>query len=102
MTMWMMAIAGWVRGEVDPLAIRSPSAVAVVLTSLLIFGYTRAFGSTVAATVAAIAYATMGQVLQIGRPGESEALFALLVGASLLVWHLGYTRRWQPVAVWTV
>ena len=51
-----------------------------------------AFSSTIAATVAALAYATMGQVLQIGRQGESEALFALLVGASLLVWHLGYMR----------
>ena len=102
MTMWMMAIAGWLRGGVDPMAIRLPSAIAVVLTSLLIFGYTRAFGSTVAATVAAIAYATMGQVLQIGRQGESEALFALLVGASLLLWHIGYTRGWRPIAVWSV
>jgi 4-amino-4-deoxy-L-arabinose transferase-like glycosyltransferase len=43
----------------------------------------------------------MGQVLQIGRLGESEALFALLVSASLLVWHLGYIRRWKRVATWT-
>ena len=102
MTMWMMAMAGWLRGDVDPIAIRLPSVIAVVLTSLLVFGYTRAFASTVAATVAALAYATMGQVLQIGRQGESEALFALLVGASLLVWHLGYMRGWRPIVVWTV
>jgi 4-amino-4-deoxy-L-arabinose transferase-like glycosyltransferase len=101
MTMWMMAVAGWLRGEVDPMAIRLPSVIAVVLTSLLVFGYTRTFNSTVAATVAAIAYATMGQVLQIGRQGESEALFALLVGASLLIWHIGYARRWRPLSVWT-
>ncbi len=102
MTMWTMAVAGWLRGEVDPIAIRLPSVIAVILTSLLIYVYTRAFSSTIAATVAAIAYATMGQVLQIGRQGESEALFALLVGASLLVWHLGYLRGWQPIVVWTV
>src|SRR6185295_15832308 len=87
MTMWMIAIAGWLRGDVDPIAIRLPSAIAVVLTSLLVYGYTRGFGSNVAATAAALAYATMGQVLQIGRQGESEALFELLVAASLLFWH---------------
>ena len=100
MTMWAMAVTGWLRGDVDPIAIRLPSVIAVVLTSLLVYGYTRAFASTIAATVAAIAYATMGQVLQIGRQGESEALFALLVGASLLIWHLGYLRGWRPVVVW--
>lgn len=99
-TMWAMAAAGWLRGDVDPIAIRLPSVVAVVLTSLLVYGYTRAFASPFAATTAALAYATMGQVLQIGRLGESEALFALLVAASLLVWHLGYVRGWRPAFVW--
>jgi 4-amino-4-deoxy-L-arabinose transferase-like glycosyltransferase len=102
MTIWAIAAVGWLRGEVDPIAIRLPSVIAVTLTSLLIFGYTRAFASTIAATVAALAYATMGQVLQLGRQGESEALFALLVGASLLVWHMGYMRGWWPVAVWSL
>ncbi len=102
MTMWLMAVAGLVRGTVDPVAVRLPSVIAVILTSLLVYGYTRAFSSTVAATVAALTYATMGQVLQIGRLGESEALFALLVGASLLVWHLGYMRGWRPVLVWAI
>jgi len=102
MTMWMMAIGGWLRGDVDPIAIRLPSVIAVVLASVLIFGYTRSFASIGAASIAAIAYATMGQVLQIGRQGESESLFALLVSASLLIWHLGYTRQWRPVVVWSL
>jgi 4-amino-4-deoxy-L-arabinose transferase-like glycosyltransferase len=100
MTMWLMAVAGYFRGEVDAVAIRLPSVVAVVLTSLVIYGYTRAVLSGFAALVAALAYASMGQVLQIGRMGESEAVFALWVGASLLVWHLGYVRRWPPLVVW--
>lgn len=101
MAMWMMAAVGRLRGDVDPIAIRLPSVIAVVLTSLLIFGYTRAFASILAATVAGLSYATMGQVLQIGRQGECEALFALFVGASLLVWHVGYMRAWRPLVVWT-
>jgi 4-amino-4-deoxy-L-arabinose transferase-like glycosyltransferase len=102
MTMWLMAIAGYFRGDVDAIAIRLPSVVAIVLTTLLIYGYTRALVSGFAALVAALAYATMAQVLQIGRMGESEAVFTLLVSASLLMWHLGYARSWRPVATWSL
>src|SRR5262249_52462826 len=35
MTMWTMAAVGWFRGDVDAIAIRLPSVIAVVLTSLL-------------------------------------------------------------------
>ncbi len=30
--------------------------------------------------------------MQLGRLGESEALFTLFVGGSLLVWHAGYLQ----------
>lgn len=102
MSMWLMAAVGYVRGEVDVIAIRLPSVVAIVLTSLLIYGYTRVLVSGFAALVAALAYASMGQVLQIGRMGESEAVFTLFVSASLLLWHLSYTRRWRPLATWSI
>jgi len=102
MTMWAIAVAGWLRGEVDSVAVRLPSVVAVVLTSLLIYGYARFVVSRFAAVAGAIVYATMGQVLQIGRLGESEALFALMVSASLLLWHLGYLRDWSPLVTWSL
>jgi 4-amino-4-deoxy-L-arabinose transferase-like glycosyltransferase len=102
MTIWAMAVCGLVRGDVDAIAIRLPSVIAVVLTSLLIYGYTRALASQFAALVAALAYATFGQVLQLGRMGESEAMFALAVSASLFVWHLGYSRHWPALAVWSL
>jgi 4-amino-4-deoxy-L-arabinose transferase-like glycosyltransferase len=100
MTIWAIAATGYVRGTVDPIAIRLPSVIAVVLTSLLIYSYARAFLTGFAALAAALAYATFGQVLQIGRMGESESLFALLVSASLLVWYLGYAQYWSPLATW--
>lgn len=102
LTMWLMASAGYVRGDVDAAAIRLPSVIAVVLTSLAIYSYTRAIISGFAAFVAALAYASMAQVLQIGRMGESEAVFALLVGSSLMSWHWGYLRGWWPAATWSV
>lgn len=102
MTMWLMGIVGHFRGAVDAIAIRLPSVAAIVLTALLVYGYTRVLLSGFAALVAALAYATMGQVLQIGRMGESEAVFTLLVSASLLLWHLGYMRVWRPIATWSL
>ncbi len=102
MTVWLMALGGWLRGDVDSIAVRLPSIIAVVLTSLVVFLYTRAFAATTTAFVAALVYATFGQVLQIGRLGESEATFALFVGTSLLSWHLGYVRGWWPVLTWSI
>jgi 4-amino-4-deoxy-L-arabinose transferase-like glycosyltransferase len=102
MTMWGMAVAGWLRGGVDPLAVRLPSVVAIVLTSLLVYGYARTLVSRFAGLAAALIFATFGQVLQIGRLGESEAVFALFVSASLLLWHLGYTRGWPQLATWSI
>jgi 4-amino-4-deoxy-L-arabinose transferase-like glycosyltransferase len=97
---WAMAAVGLVRGEVDLLAIRLPSALATTLTAALIYAYARIFLTQLGALAAAMAYATAGQVLQIGRLGESEALFTLLVAASLLVWHAGYTLAWPRTVVW--
>ena len=48
MTIWPMALLGELRGDVDPIAIRLASVTAVVLTSLLIYGYSRQFLSVAA------------------------------------------------------
>ncbi|MCC7474408.1 MAG: glycosyltransferase family 39 protein [Pirellulales bacterium] len=102
LNIWLMAAAGWLRGDVDSVAVRLPSVVAVVMTCLLVYVYGRVLLSPSVGLVAGLIYATCGQVLQIGRQGESEAAFALLVGASLLLWHLGYLRGWRPMIVWCV
>ncbi|HTU25159.1 MAG TPA: glycosyltransferase family 39 protein [Pirellulales bacterium] len=97
---WAMAAVGVVRGEVDLFSIRLPSALATTLVAALIYAYARIFLTRLGALAAALAYGTAGQVLQIGRLGESEAIFTLLLSASLLVWHAGYTLGWPRVAVW--
>lgn len=97
---WAMAIGGLVRGSVDVVAIRLPSVLAVLLTSLMIFAYARTFVSRVGALICGAIYATLGQVLQIGRMGEAESLFTLFLSSALLTWHLGRVRRWSPVVTW--
>lgn len=97
-----IAWLGLLFGEVTPLATRLPTAIATLLTTLLIYGYTRQVLSRIGALAAAISFATMGQVLQLGQLAETEATFTLLVASSLMVWHAGYLRGWSPYAYWSL
>ncbi|MCO6457636.1 MAG: glycosyltransferase family 39 protein [Pirellulaceae bacterium] len=97
---WLLAGLGLLRGDVDPVAIRLPSVIAVWLTSLLVYAYGRRFLSRLGSLTAAAGFLTMGQVLELGRSGETEALFTLLVAGSLLVWHAGAARGRISTATW--
>lgn len=101
-TIWTVAVAGILRGEVDTIAVRLASVIATVMTCLLLFFYVRSFASTFAGFTAGLIFATMGQVLQLGRLGESEPFFALLVAASLFLWHIGYLQKWSPLLTWSI
>jgi 4-amino-4-deoxy-L-arabinose transferase-like glycosyltransferase len=97
---WVIAGATLLRGQCDVWAVRLPAVLATLLTSLLVYGYSRAFLSRFGAFTSALAYATMGQVLQLGRVGETEAVFTFFVSASLLIWHRGYVRQWPDIWIW--
>jgi 4-amino-4-deoxy-L-arabinose transferase-like glycosyltransferase len=99
---WAMAVIGLLRGQVDTVAVRLPSVMAILLTVLLVYGYCRTFLTGAGAFAAGAAYATMGQVMELGRLGETDAMFALFVSGSLLLWHWGVTRQWRPAVTWTV
>jgi len=99
---WLIGGVGLVRGQVDAVAIRLPSVLALLLTTLLVYGYARRWLSELGATAAALAFATMGQVLELGGLGETESLFTLLVSGSLLVWHATYQRGWGWVAAYAL
>jgi 4-amino-4-deoxy-L-arabinose transferase-like glycosyltransferase len=98
---WTIAAVGSLRGQVDAAAIRLPSVLAVLLTSLVIYGYARTFLSQLGAFAAATVFVTMGQVMELGRLGETDALFTLLLSSALLTWHWGFTRGWSPSRTWT-
>lgn len=97
---WLIALGGLLRGGVDVVAMRLPSVLAVLATTLLIYFYSASFLSPLGAMAASVAYATMLQVLEIGRSGETEAVFAFLVGGALLVWHWGDTQGWPGSRKW--
>ena len=95
---WLIAIAASMRGEFDAVAVRLPSILAVLATALLIYGYGRSFLGRGAALATAAGFAAMPEVLQMGRLAESDAVFTLFLGGSLIVWHWGHSRGW-PAAL---
>ena len=97
---WAMALVGLLRGEVDVWAVRLPSVIGILLITLGIFAYACTWMSRPASLVAALIFATTGQILQLGQLGESEALFTLFVAGSLLVWHAGYVSGRSPTWSW--
>ena len=102
MQYWVVAMVGEFRGRVDAVAVRLPSVVATLLTVLLIYAYGRCWMSRTGAFTAGAMYATFAQVLQLGRLGETEALFTFLLSAALLVWHMGVLLRWNHWCLWIV
>ncbi len=90
-----------VHGEVDAWSLRLPSVIAVLLLVVLIYGYGRSFLSKLGAFAAALGFASMGQVLELGRLGETEAVFTLFVAGSLLTWRWCLNTGRSPWFMWT-
>ncbi|TWU60337.1 Undecaprenyl phosphate-alpha-4-amino-4-deoxy-L-arabinose arabinosyl transferase [Rubripirellula tenax] len=99
---WIIAGFASFRGKVDCWSVRAPSVIALLMTMLLIYGYVRQFFSQLAATAASIAYGTTGQVVEMGPLGETESMYALMVGGSLLLWHWGWTANWNAAVTWSL
>ena len=97
---WAMIVASQLTGQLNLVAIRLPAVLATLLTTLLVYLYTRNFLSRVGAFAAGAAYCTMIQVLQLGRLAESDSLLTLCVAASLFCWHWGYSVRGNPGLAW--
>ncbi len=96
------AIAGLVvlRGGMDEVAIRLPSALGVLATVVLLYGYARRYLDRLGAFAAGAAFASMGQVLELGRKGETEALYTFIVCASFLTWHAGAAQGPLRARTW--
>ena len=97
---WLIAIGGQIRGQVDVWAIRWYSCIATTLTGVLIYFYSRAILGRAASLVAGLSFLTSLQVLELGRLGETEALFTMLISASLMLWHLGELKHWSHWPQW--
>ena len=89
-------------GDLNLAAVRLPTVIATLLTTLLVYAYSRHFMTRLGALSSGLIYGTFAQVLQLGRVAETEATFTLLLSGSLLMWHWGYVRRWAPIVTWSI
>lgn len=96
-----IATVATLHGEVDAWSLRIPSVIAILLTVIVIYGYGRSFLSRLGAFAAALGFASMGQVLELGRLGETEAVFTLFVAGSLLTWRWCWNAGASPWLMWT-
>lgn len=97
---WAMAAVAGVTGRWDAVAVRLPSALAVLCTTLLVYGYCRRFLSETASFAAAAAFCVLPQTLQLGRVGENDALYMGFVAAGFLLWHAQYMDRGADAWGW--
>ncbi|MBI3838533.1 MAG: glycosyltransferase family 39 protein [Planctomycetia bacterium] len=97
---WAIIGASKLTGQLNLAAIRLPSVLATLLTTLLIYFYSRNFLARIGAFGSAAAFATMAQVLQLGRVAESDALLTVCAAGALFSWHYGYACRNSPPLAW--
>ncbi|MBY0228538.1 MAG: glycosyltransferase family 39 protein [Gemmataceae bacterium] len=97
---WLIAASCAAFGGPSAWAIRFPSLLAALLTVLLVHGYARTFLPRLGAFAAGAACATFAEMFTTYAQAETEAVFILLVAASLLVWHHGFTRGWPDLLLW--
>lgn len=99
---WTMIAAAQVVGELNLVAVRLPAVLATLAVTLATYIYARNFLSRLGALAAAAAYPTMGQVLQLGRVAESDALLTLCLSVALFAWHYGYACRHNAAHAWLI
>jgi 4-amino-4-deoxy-L-arabinose transferase-like glycosyltransferase len=99
---WLMSASTQLcGGRMSTFAVRLPTIVATILTAVAVWLYTRRFLSPAGAVAAACIFLSFGQVLQLGRVAECEAVFISLVATALLGWHALYSDGRRPWIVWT-
>ena len=99
---WLIAASATALGACSPLAVRLPTVLATLATTILIYGYSRQFLSRPGALASCLAYTTSATVLGLGRLAETDATFTVFVAGSLMLWHWGYSRGWARPWPWVV
>jgi 4-amino-4-deoxy-L-arabinose transferase-like glycosyltransferase len=99
---WLMLPFYALAGTMNAVVIRLPSILAVFGTAILLYLYGRAWMSRLGAFTAALAFATMPQVMELGRTAETDLVFTAFLTAGLLGWHYFHERRHAPALAWTL
>jgi 4-amino-4-deoxy-L-arabinose transferase-like glycosyltransferase len=99
---WLMLPFYFVTRSMDAVTIRLPSILAVFATSSLLYFYGLFWMSRACAFIAAAAFPTMLQVMELGRTAETDLVLTVFVTAGLFGWHYYYEIRKMPARAWTL
>lgn len=88
---WLVALVGVCRGF-DEATIRAPSAVASLLTVLVVYVWVSGFTGRWAALGSALVLTTSVRFVALGRMARVDMLLTLWVTLSYLCFYLGYQR----------
>lgn len=97
---WLVAGLGQLRGQVDEICVRLPSALGTLLCALITFGFARRELDRLTRGLAALCMLTCTILLDKGTLGEIDALLTALVGLALLVWYEGDRPEGQSRSSW--
>jgi 4-amino-4-deoxy-L-arabinose transferase-like glycosyltransferase len=97
---WLMLPFYAIFHNMGLVTIRLPSILAVFITSSLIYFYGRVWMSRLGAFAASLAFATMLQVMELGRTAETDLVFSVFVTAGLFGWHYFFELRKMPARAW--
>ena len=97
---WLMLPFYALFRNMGAVTIRLPSVLGVFITSSLIYFYGRSWMSRLGAFAAALAFATMLQVMELGRTAETDLVFSVFMTAGLFGWHYFYEIRKRPALAW--
>jgi 4-amino-4-deoxy-L-arabinose transferase-like glycosyltransferase len=99
---WPIAWLTTAFGGLSLVAVRLPTVLATLLTTLAVYIYARHFLSRLGALSSGLAYATCVQVLQLGRVAETEATFTFFLASALLFWHFAYSSSRPAWCTWCI
>jgi 4-amino-4-deoxy-L-arabinose transferase-like glycosyltransferase len=97
---WLVAVVGAALGEVTPLAVRLPSALAALGTALLALRFAPRQLDRRTRALAALFVLASVSMLDKGTLGEIDPTLTLVVAAALKVWWDGYEPDRQTVRSW--
>ena len=98
---WMIAVTALMTGSFDVWSVRLPSILSTIASAVMVYGYLRQQIGRLGSMGGAVAFVTMLLVMEFGRSAETEAVFTVVVAASMLLWHWGWIKKWPAWQMWS-
>ena len=99
---WLIAASGSFLGGINEWTARFVSVLAAFLGGIVIYTSTGKWLHRDGRLFGAVAFLSTVGLVQKGRLAEIDSLFVLFVLVTLLIWFIGYERKWRPTLLWSI